>query len=50
MIKYPVAYEICELNLEWNSDKRQNKEIIESLLKLIFLSFFLSKILKWRAH
>jgi hypothetical protein len=29
---YSIAYEICELNLEWNSDKSQNKKIIKSLL------------------
>jgi hypothetical protein len=39
MIKYSIAHEICEPNLNWNFDNRQNKEIIESLLKLTFLSF-----------
>jgi hypothetical protein len=33
MIKYLLAHEICEPNLEWNYDKTQNREIIESLLK-----------------
>jgi hypothetical protein len=39
MIKYSIAHEICEPNLEWNSDKSQNREIIESLFKLTFISF-----------
>jgi hypothetical protein len=39
MIKYLITYKICGPNLEWNSDKSQNREIIESLLKWIFLSF-----------
>jgi hypothetical protein len=29
-IKNWIAHGICEPNLEWNSDKRQNREIIES--------------------
>jgi hypothetical protein len=36
MIKYLIAHEICETNLEWNSDNSQNRkinQIIESLLK-----------------
>jgi hypothetical protein len=33
MIKYSIVHEICESNLEWNSDKSQSREIIESLLK-----------------
>jgi hypothetical protein len=33
MIKYSIAYKTCEPNLEWNYDKRQNEEIIKSLLK-----------------
>jgi len=41
MIKYSIAHEICELSLEWNSDKSQNREIIESLLKFIFFWVFL---------
>jgi hypothetical protein len=36
MIKYSMAREICESNLKWNSDKSQNREIIESLLESIF--------------
>jgi len=39
MIKYSIAHEICESNLERNSDKRQTRKIIENLLKLTFLSF-----------
>jgi hypothetical protein len=39
MIKYLIAHEICELNLKWYSNKKQNWEIIESLLKLTILSF-----------
>jgi hypothetical protein len=39
MIKYSTVYEICESNLKKNSDKCQNKKIIESLWKLTFLSF-----------
>jgi hypothetical protein len=39
MIKYSIAHKICEPNLKWNSDKSQNIEIMESLLKLTFLSF-----------
>jgi len=33
MITYSIAHEICGLNLEWNSDKSQNREIIKNLLK-----------------
>jgi hypothetical protein len=29
MIKYPITHEICEPNLELNSDNSQNREIIE---------------------
>jgi hypothetical protein len=42
MIKYSIVHEICEPNLEWNSDKSQNREIIESLLKWSFLNFSLN--------
>jgi hypothetical protein len=35
MIKYSIAHE----NLKWNSDNNQNREIIESLLKLTFSNF-----------
>jgi hypothetical protein len=41
MIKYSIAHEICEPNLEWNSNNRQNKEIIE-FVEVDFLEFFLS--------
>jgi hypothetical protein len=40
MIKYSIAREICKLNLECNSDKIQNREIIKSLLKASFLPNF----------
>jgi len=39
IIKYSIIHEICKPNLEWNSDKSQNREIIESFLKWNFLSF-----------
>jgi hypothetical protein len=34
-----IAYEICEPNLKWNSDNRQNRKIINSLLKWDFLRY-----------
>jgi hypothetical protein len=39
MIKYSIAHEICESNLEWNFDKRQNREIIE-FVEVDFSEFF----------
>jgi len=57
MIKYSIAYEICEPNLEWNSDKSQNKKNYKEFDEVDFFEFFfffltkiLMKILKWRAH
>jgi hypothetical protein len=39
MIKYSIAQKNFKLNLKWNSNKRQNRETIENLLKLIFWRF-----------
>jgi hypothetical protein len=29
MITYSIAHEICEPNLEWNSDNSQNRKFVE---------------------
>jgi hypothetical protein len=39
MIKYSIAHKICESNLEWNSDKRQNREIIKICWNWLFWVF-----------
>jgi hypothetical protein len=39
MLKYSIVYKICESNLEWNSDKRQNREIRE-FVEVDFFEFF----------
>jgi hypothetical protein len=35
-----IVHEICELNLWGNFDKRENIEIIENLLELVFFEIF----------
>jgi len=51
--KLNIAHGICKSNLGWNSNKRQNRKIIECLLKRVFLrylpKFNLVKTSKWRA-
>jgi len=40
-IKKAHGHGVCEANLGWNFDKRQNKKIIEYLLKWVFLRYSL---------